>query len=184
MVLHQLCAFAPEILHEKVGGFLASSWVDPRTEQISFILVIGSLVESAMVGMFGLLLFCLRDRNWRPQILLAFSKSAKNGIALVAASACVGIIIESFSRQELRATSVLKSSRWLRQTSSCIARDYGLLTGVGHGSSSVVCYLLMATLMGSVLGELGVLPLIAHLFIFYFGMMSMVTPPALAGYAV
>ena len=42
----------------------------------------------------------------------------------------------------------------------------------------------MATLMGSVLGELGVLPLIAHLFIFYFGMMSMVTPPvALAGYA-
>ena len=45
-------------------------------------------------------------------------------------------------------------------------------------------YLLMATLMGSLLGELGVLPIIAHLFIFYFGMMSMVTPPvALAGYA-
>jgi TRAP-type uncharacterized transport system fused permease subunit len=42
----------------------------------------------------------------------------------------------------------------------------------------------MATLMGSLLGELGVLPLVAHLFIFYFGMMSMVTPPvALAGYA-
>ena len=36
----------------------------------------------------------------------------------------------------------------------------------------------------SVLGELGVIPLAAHLFIFYFGMMSMVTPPvALAGYA-
>ena len=55
---------------------------------------------------------------------------------------------------------------------------------LGMGVPSVVCYLLMATLMGSVLGELGVLPLIAHLFIFYFGMMSMVTPPvALAGYA-
>jgi len=49
---------------------------------------------------------------------------------------------------------------------------------------SVVCYLLMATLMGSLLGELGVIPLAAHLFIFYFGMMSMVTPPvALAAYA-
>ena len=34
------------------------------------------------------------------------------------------------------------------------------------------------------LGDLGVVPLAAHLFIFYFGMMSMVTPPvALAGYA-
>ena len=42
----------------------------------------------------------------------------------------------------------------------------------------------MATLMGSLLGELGVIPLAAHLFIFYFGMMSMVTPPvALAAYA-
>jgi len=42
----------------------------------------------------------------------------------------------------------------------------------------------MATLMGSLLGELGVIPLSAHLFIFYFGMMSMVTPPvALAAYA-
>ncbi len=55
---------------------------------------------------------------------------------------------------------------------------------LGMGVPSVVCYLLMAALMGSLLGELGVLPLVAHLFIFYFGMMSMVTPPvALAGYA-
>ena len=55
---------------------------------------------------------------------------------------------------------------------------------LGMGVPSVVCYLLMATLMGSLLSELGVLPLVAHLFIFYFGMMSMVTPPvALAGYA-
>ena len=52
------------------------------------------------------------------------------------------------------------------------------------GVPSVVCYLLMATLMGSLLSELGVIPLAAHLFIFYFGMMSMVTPPvALAAYA-
>ena len=42
----------------------------------------------------------------------------------------------------------------------------------------------MATLIGPVLGSLGVIPLAAHLFIFYFGMMSMVTPPvALAAYA-
>jgi TRAP-type uncharacterized transport system fused permease subunit len=41
----------------------------------------------------------------------------------------------------------------------------------------------MATLIGPVLSDLGVVPLAAHLFIFYFGMMSMVTPPvALAAY--
>ena len=42
----------------------------------------------------------------------------------------------------------------------------------------------MANLVGEVLGTLGAPPLAAHLFIFYFGMMSMVTPPvALAAYA-
>ena len=42
----------------------------------------------------------------------------------------------------------------------------------------------MAILVGSVLDTLDTPPLAAHLFIFYFGMMSMVTPPvALAAYA-
>ena len=54
---------------------------------------------------------------------------------------------------------------------------------LGMGLPSAVCYLLMATLIGSVLNRLEVIPLAAHLFIFYFGMMSMVTPPvALAAY--
>ena len=55
---------------------------------------------------------------------------------------------------------------------------------LGMGLPSAVCYLLMATLIGPVLNKLGVIPLAAHLFIFYFGMMSMVTPPvALAAFA-
>jgi TRAP-type uncharacterized transport system fused permease subunit len=51
------------------------------------------------------------------------------------------------------------------------------------GLPSAVCYLLMATIIGPVLGQMDVIPLAAHMFIFYFGMMSMVTPPvALAAY--
>jgi TRAP-type uncharacterized transport system fused permease subunit len=54
---------------------------------------------------------------------------------------------------------------------------------LGMGLPSAVCYLLMATLIGPALAGLGIVPLAAHLFIFYFGMMSMVTPPvALAAY--
>jgi len=54
---------------------------------------------------------------------------------------------------------------------------------LGLGLPSAVCYLLMATLVGPVLTKMGVVPLAAHLFIFYFGLMSMVTPPvALAAY--
>ena len=55
---------------------------------------------------------------------------------------------------------------------------------LGMGLPSAVCYLLIVTMLGSVLTKLGVVPLAAHFFIFYFGMMSMVTPPvALAAYA-
>ena len=55
---------------------------------------------------------------------------------------------------------------------------------LGMGLPSAVCYLLLATLVGPALSRLGVVPLAAHLFIFYFGLMSMVTPPvALAAYA-
>ena len=55
---------------------------------------------------------------------------------------------------------------------------------LGMGLPSAVCYLLLATFIGPVVGDLGIVPLAGHFFIFYFGMMSMVTPPvALAAYA-
>jgi TRAP-type uncharacterized transport system fused permease subunit len=57
---------------------------------------------------------------------------------------------------------------------------------LGMGLPSAVSYLLLATIIGPVFAEpqLGVPILAAHLFIFYFGMMAMVTPPvALAAYA-
>lgn len=185
VAMHQLSALIPDLFPDWSQLFVASSWVDPRTEQVSVLLVIGSVLESAIVGMFGLLLFCLKDPNWRPQVLVAFTKSAKNGVALVAASACVGIIIGIVQQTGIASdfSSVIKQ---VVETNLFLAL-LGIMVCslvLGMGVPSVVCYLLMATLMSSVLGQLGVMPLVAHLFIFYFGMMSMVTPPvALAGYA-
>ncbi len=165
--------------------FVASSWIDPRTDAISALLVVGSLIESAIVGMFGLLMFGLIHPAWRPEIVSAMTKSAMNGIALVAASACVGIII-GIVQQTGIATDFSTMIKGVVETNLFLALVGIMVCSLilGMGVPSVVCYLLMATLMGSLLGELGVLPLVAHLFIFYFGMMSMVTPPvALAGYA-
>jgi len=45
-------------------------------------------------------------------------------------------------------------------------------------------YVLLASLVAPALSEVGVPPLAAHLFVLYFGMMSMITPPvAIAAYA-
>lgn len=64
-----------------------------------------------------------------------------------------------------------------------------LLTAVvaiilGMGMPTVSVYLLLAVLIGPALIKLGLDPVAAHLFLQYFGMMSMITPPvALAAYA-
>jgi len=55
---------------------------------------------------------------------------------------------------------------------------------LGLGLPPLVCYLLMTSLLGAVIAKLGVPALAAHFFIFYFGMLSMITPPvALAAFA-
>jgi TRAP-type uncharacterized transport system fused permease subunit len=42
---------------------------------------------------------------------------------------------------------------------------------------TTVVYVTLAVLVGPGLTQLGVLPLAAHLFLFYFGMLSLITPP-------
>ncbi len=48
---------------------------------------------------------------------------------------------------------------------------------LGMGLPSLVIYVLLAVLVAPSLVQLGIDPLGAHLFIFYFGMLSMITPP-------
>ncbi|MEO2014408.1 MAG: TRAP transporter fused permease subunit [Fuerstiella sp.] len=148
-------------------------------------LVFESWLSSGIVGMFALLAFGIAHPAWRPSVVDALKKSARNGVSLVAASACVGIII-GIVQQTGIATDFSAVIKGVVETNLFLALLGIMVCSIvlGMGVPSVVCYLLMATLMGSLLSELGVIPLAAHLFIFYFGMMSMVTPPvALAAYA-
>ncbi|MDR7481146.1 MAG: TRAP transporter fused permease subunit [Armatimonadota bacterium] len=48
---------------------------------------------------------------------------------------------------------------------------------LGMGMPTAAVYILLAVLVAPALVQAGVLPLAAHLFVFYFGMLSMVTPP-------
>jgi TRAP transporter 4TM/12TM fusion protein len=55
---------------------------------------------------------------------------------------------------------------------------------LGMGMPTTAVYVLLAVLVAPGLANLGIIPIAAHLFIFYFGMLSMVTPPVcLASYA-
>jgi TRAP transporter 4TM/12TM fusion protein len=57
-------------------------------------------------------------------------------------------------------------------------------TVLGMGMPTVGVYVLLATLIGPAMIKAGVDPIAGHMFLLYFGMMSMITPPvALAAYA-
>ena len=112
-------------------------------------------------------------------------RAAQSGVSLIAAAACVGIILGVVTLTGI-GSKLPSAILPLASTNLMLALFFLMISTIilGMGLPSSVCYLLMAILVGPVLLDLGVVPLAAHFFIFYFGMMSMVTPPvALAAYA-
>ena len=114
----------------------------------------------------------------------AMAKAAHGGVSLIAAASCVGLILGVVLLTGI-GTKLPGLLVPLAQNNLILALLLLMVSTIvlGMGLPSSVCYLLMASLVGSILTDLGLVPLAAHLFIFYFGMMSMVTPPvALAAY--
>jgi TRAP transporter 4TM/12TM fusion protein len=125
-----------------------------------------------------------RTRLTLARIFEALARAARDSLPLISAAACVGIILGVVTLTGV-GTRLPAAILPLAQESLLLALVAIMVCSIilGMGLPSAVCYLLLATLIGPVLGKLGVVPLAAHLFIFYFGMMSMVTPPvALAAY--
>jgi TRAP transporter 4TM/12TM fusion protein len=141
-------------------------------------------VSLALLLVLVVALLHSRTRIGPRRLLEALTSAGRDSVALVAAAAAVGIIIGVVTLTGIGTklpTSILALSQGNLLSALVLIMISSIVLGMGLPSA--VCYLLMATLVGPVLSQLGVVPLSAHLFIFYFGMMSMVTPPvALAAY--
>ena len=104
---------------------------------------------------------------------------------LGAAAAVIGIIMAAVSLTGLGMTL----SSGLIEASGGRLSLLLLLTAIasiimGMGASTLLVYIVLAMFVAPAIIKMGVEPLAAHLFIFYFGCMSLVTPPvALAAYA-
>ena len=135
-----------------------------------FVLIVGAFNPTTRVGLRAM--------------IRALEKAAHGGVSLIAAASCVGIIIGVVTLTGI-GTKLPSTLLPLAENNIILALILLMVSTIilGMGLPSAVCYLLMATMVGPVLSDLGIVPLGAHLFIFYFGMMSMVTPPvALAAY--
>jgi TRAP transporter 4TM/12TM fusion protein len=123
------------------------------------------------------------------RILDALEESAKNSIMVGSACAIAGVVIGVvlLTGMGTKITSLVVS---LSAGSLFVALPIIMVTSLifGMGLPTVVCYVLLAATVAPSLVNLGVLPLAAHLYIFYFGMLCMVTPPvsfaAFAGAAI
>jgi TRAP transporter 4TM/12TM fusion protein len=163
--------FGGALLSLMVFLFIGYSPFRAVSLSLGVIVLLASLHPSTRLN-FKALLNTLRD-------------AARDVIPLVCAAACVGIIIGvvTLTGVGTRFPSLILP---IAEDSLFLALLLIMFTSIvlGMGLPSVVCYLLLATLIGDVLGNLGVVPLAGHMFIFYFGMFSMVTPPvALAAFA-
>jgi TRAP transporter 4TM/12TM fusion protein len=142
-------------------------------------------VSLALAVILALSSFSSKTRLQLSAVRTAFIRTAKGGVPLVAAAASVGLILGIVTLTGI-GTKFPSTILLLSGTNLLFALVLIMVGSIvlGMGLPSAVCYLLMATLIGPIINELGIVPLAAHFFIFYFGMMSMVTPPvALAAYA-
>jgi TRAP transporter 4TM/12TM fusion protein len=130
--------------------------------------------------------FLRKESRMMPsKILNALAKTGYNCVMVVGACATAGIVIGvvllTGMGSKITALVITASAGSL-----LLALPIVMLASIlfGMGLPTVVCYVLLAATVAPSLVDLGVHPLAAHLFIFYFGMLCMVTPPvSFAAYA-
>lgn len=139
----------------------------------------------ATLALIALSFINARTRMSAVDILAALESGVRAAMPVTIACACAGIIIGS----------VFVSGLGLKFTNSVIDLADGnlfvllVLTGVaaiilGMGMTTTAVYITVAALIVPSLVEIGVTPMAAHLFAFYFGVVSSITPPvALASFA-
>jgi TRAP transporter 4TM/12TM fusion protein len=148
--------------------------------------------------------FGIQGRIALPTLVEAFSTGAKYALAVGAAAATVGIVIGVVTLTGVG----FKLSAIITGAAQMVAGGVGTLvpaalvspqsltllvalvmTGLvcillGAGIPTTANYIIMVTVAAPTLVQLGVEPLVAHFFVFYYGVLADITPPvALAAYA-
>lgn len=135
--------------------------------------VLYSIVATIVMSMFK-----KGTRITPPKFVEALARSGYDSVMVACACAAAGIVIGVvlMTGVGMKITNLVLD---VSQGSLAVALVMVMLASIlfGMGLPTVVCYLLLAATVASSLVKMGALPMAAHLFIFYFGMLCMVTPP-------
>ncbi|MEJ2723715.1 MAG: TRAP transporter permease [Deltaproteobacteria bacterium] len=144
------------------------------------IAVLYSLLATVVMAAFK------KDTRMGPsKIVQALADSGLNSVmisnAAITAGVVIGVVLLTGMGNKITTLVVSLSAGSLFVALPIVMLDSLLF---GMGLPTVVCYVLLAATVAPSLVDLGLSPMSAHLFIFYFGMMCMVTPPvSFASYA-
>jgi TRAP transporter 4TM/12TM fusion protein len=125
-----------------------------------------------------------RELRWQG-VFEALEDGAKNALAVAMACAAAGIVVGAVTLTGLGITftnvvvELARSSLFLALVVTAIA---GIILGMGMPTTPA--YIIMVALLVPAIIKLGAIPPAAHMFAFYFAILSAITPPvALAVYA-
>lgn len=119
-------------------------------------------------------------RIWR-----SFLKGSQSGATLLIAIAAIGILVGSLDSTGLglKLANLIATIRGESLFSALLVAMIGALV-LGMGMPTLPAYLIIILVMGPAIQQLGVSMLTAHMFVFYYGVASSLTPPvAIAAYA-
>lgn len=155
---------------------------------VIYTLLVGySAILCAFFGIISTILFSTLRKNTRMSIRViieTLAESARSSITVTTACAMVGIIVAIVGMTglgQVLALNIMNLSRghlWLALAMIMIA---ALILGMGLPSTA--CYIITSSVAAPALVSMGISPLGAHFFAFYYGTMSGIVPPvALTSY--
>jgi TRAP transporter 4TM/12TM fusion protein len=161
----------------------------PITVLIYFLLFSGrTVIYSAVITIIAtIVISCLRKstRMSVKDVLDALAEGAKATVPVAMACACVGIIVGVTSKTGFGLT-MANAIIALGNKNLLFTLVFTMITCMilGMGVPSIPAYIITATIAAPALSKLGIPPIAAHMFAFYFAMFANLTPPvALAAFA-
>ena len=147
-----------------------------------------SVIRAGTLGLISALIVSWLHAETRMgprRILDALHLGAKGSIQLMAVCACAGIIVGviGLTGVGLRFSSLILS---IAGDSQFLALVFAMIISVllGMGMPTTAAYAVAASVVAPGLIKLDISPLVAHMFVFYYAVISAITPPvALAAYA-
>jgi TRAP transporter 4TM/12TM fusion protein len=152
-------------------------------------LVMGySVIRAGTLGLISALVtswLSAETRMGPRQILDGLHQGAKGTLQLLAVCATAGIIVGviGLTGIGLRFSSMILA---VAENSQLLALTFAMMISIllGMGMPTTAAYAVAASVVAPGLIKLGIEPLVAHMFIFYYAVISSITPPvALAAYA-